>query len=139
MKVLINGVGNIGTTLACLVYDFKEVLEISEVFVFKNINQSWQQTDLDFLKNKGIKIIYSDNVSLREAANNVDYIFEATANGFGLKNKSIYESIPSLRGICSQGSEKDFGISFMSNLNNEKIVNQKFVQIVSCNTHGVAS
>ena len=138
MKVLINGVGNIGTTLACLLIDFKEILNISEVFVYKNIKQNWKLNDLHFLEQKGITIVFSDKVSLETMVQKVDYVFDTTANGFGLKNKSIYESAINLKGACSQGSEKNFGIPFMSNLNNEQIEFQKFVQIVSCNTHGAA-
>lgn len=139
MKVLINGVGNIGTTLACLLNDFKEILNISEVFVYKNIKQNWKLTDLHFLEQKGIKIVLSDEISLQEIVQKVDYVFDTTANGFGLKNKLIYETSKKLKGVCSQGSEKNFGIPFMSNLNNEQIEFQKFVQIVSCNTHGAAA
>lgn len=139
MRVLVNGVGNIGTTLACLLIDYKEVLEISEVFVYKNIDQNWKQLDLEFLKNKGIQIVFANTISLEEITSKVDYVFETTINGIGLKNKEIYSILPNLKGICSQGSEKGFGVSFMSNLNNEKIINQKFVQVVSCNTHGAAA
>lgn len=139
MRILINGVGNIGTTLACLLNDFKSDLNISEVFVYKNIKQSWKFSDLDFLSQRGIKIVFSEDLPLMEIVKNVDYVFEATANGFGMKNKSIYDEAKNLKGVCSQGSEKKFGIPFMSDLNNEQIVFQKFVQIVSCNTHGAAS
>lgn len=139
MRVLINGVGNIGTTLACLINDFKVILNVSEVYVYKNIKQNWKLNDLYFLEEKGIKIFYSDDFTLDEIVLKVDYVFDATANGFGLKNKSIYENAVNLKGACSQGSEKNFGIPFMSNLNNNQIEFQKFVQIVSCNTHGAAS
>jgi len=139
MRVLINGVGNIGTTLACLLSDFKQFLNISEVYVYKNIKQNWKLNDLHFLEEKGIKVFYSEDITLEKMVQKVDYVFEATANGFGLKNKSVYEKAINLKGVCSQGSEKDFGIPFMSNLNNNQVEFQKFVQVVSCNTHGAAS
>lgn len=139
MKVLINGVGNIGTTLASLLCDFKDILNISEVYVYKNIIQSWKVCDLSFLEQKGVSIIYSNDTTLSEAVAQVDYVFEATANGIGLKNKLIYESASNLKGVCSQGSEKGFGVPFMSSLNDERISFEKFVQVVSCNTHGAAS
>lgn len=139
MRVLINGVGNIGTTLACLINDFKEVLNIDEVCIYKNIKQNWKINDLHFLEEKGIKIFYSEDITLEKMVQKVEYVFEATANGLGLKNKSVYEKAINLKGVCSQGSEKNFGIPFMSNLNNNQIEFKKFVQIVSCNTHGAAS
>ncbi len=90
MKVLINGTGNIGTTLASLLADFKETFEITEIFVYKNIIQNWKMEDLFFLEQKGIKVLFSKDLSLKEVIKKVDYVFEATANGIGNKNKEIY-------------------------------------------------
>jgi len=138
MKVLVNGIGNIGTTLACLLFDFKADLNISEVIVFKNKPQPWRQTDLNFLIQKGITVKTSADTNFNDLITTVDYIFDTTANGVGLKNKKRYQNLPQLIGACAQGSEKGFGIPFMSGIKNDHIKNQKFVQIVSCNTHGAA-
>ncbi len=139
MKVLVNGIGNIGTTLACLLSDFKLKLGVDEILVYKNIPQPWLETNLDFLTSKGIKVITSKQQDFKTIINQVDYIFETTANGIGLENLKLYQQIKKLKGACAQGSEKGFGVSFMSGVNNDQIINQKFVQIVSCNTHGAAS
>lgn len=139
MKVLVNGVGNIGTTLACLLFDYKDVLEISEVYVYKNTIQNWKNQDLNFLKEKGVNIILSTDKTLKEVLQNIDYVFETTTNGIGNQNKNIYFDCKNLKGVSAQGSEKGFGIAFMSGINEDKIEFQKFVQIVSCNTHGAAS
>jgi glyceraldehyde-3-phosphate dehydrogenase (NAD(P)) len=139
MKVLINGQGNIGTTLACLLIDFKTLLGIKEVLVYKNRPQPWLEPDLEFLKSKGIKILTSKDVSFKTVITQVDYIFESTSNGIGVKNLSLYKDLHNLKGACAQGSEKDFGDSFMSGINDNQIANEKFVNIVSCNTHGAAS
>lgn len=56
-----------------------------------------------------------------------------------IKNKTFYQSLVNLKGVCAQGSEKGFGHSFMSGINDEIIRSQKFVHVVSCNTHGTAS
>lgn len=139
MKVLVNGSGNIGTTLACLLIDYKDILNIDEVHIFKNSQQPWRETDLDFLRQKRINVHYSREIEYAELITTVDYIFEATSNGIGLKNKPLYEKTDNLIGVCAQGSEKDFGIPFMSGIKTERFKNTKFVQIVSCNTHGAAS
>lgn len=139
MKVLVNGVGNIGTTLACLLVDFKTKLNIDEVIVFKNFPQPWLINDLNILESKGITIKTSKQIQFTELIQTVDYIFETTTNGIGLKNLKLYQKLPNLIGACAQGSEKGFGVSFMSGVNEDKIVKEKFVQIVSCNTHGAAS
>jgi len=139
MKVLVNGVGNIGTTLACLLFKFKDDLNISEVIVFKNKPQPWRQTDLNFLTEIGISVKTSAEINFNELITKVDYVFETTANEIGLKNKHKYEKASNLIGACAQGSEKEFGLPFMSGIKNDHIQNQKFVQIVSCNTHGAAT
>ena len=139
MKVLVNGAGNIGTTLACLLFDFKGILNISKVIIFKNTPQPWRLIDLEILKEKGVTVILSTEMTYSELVRQVDYIFETTANGIGLKNKVIYDMLSNLIGVCAQGSEKGFGIPFISGIDPKNIANQKFVQIVSCNTHGAAS
>lgn len=139
MKVLVNGQGNIGTTLACLLSDFKTLLNIKEIVVFKNIPQPWLVTDLEFLKLKGIKVLTSADIKFETIVSEVDYIFETTSNGIGLQNLELYKDQKHLNGACAQGSEKGFGVSFMSGINNDQIINQKFVNVVSCNTHGAAS
>jgi len=139
MKVLVNGVGNIGTTLACLLIDFKTKLNIDEVIVFKNFPQPWLTNDLKILESKGISIKTSKEIKFTELIKTVDYIFEATSNGIGLKNLKLYQQLSNLLGVCAQGSEKGFGVSFMSGVNEDQVAKEKFVQIVSCNTHGAAS
>jgi glyceraldehyde-3-phosphate dehydrogenase (NAD(P)) len=120
-------------------FDFKHDLNIDEVLVFKNLLQPWKSVDLDILIAKGITVITSDQQAYSETIQTVDYIFETTANTIGLKNRNLYIDCKSLIGVCAQGSEKGFGIPFMSGLNDDLVLNQKFVQIVSCNTHGAAS
>ncbi len=91
---------------------------------------------------KGI-IICADNnpdfLEINTIIDKIDYIFDCKANSFGLKNKDLYKSMKNLKGCSAQGSEKGFGIPFMSGINNEIIQNKKFVQIVSCNTHALSS
>ena len=41
MKILINGGGNIGTTIANLMIKFKDLLGISHVYLHKNLPQEW--------------------------------------------------------------------------------------------------
>ncbi len=138
MKICINGIGNIGTTLALILNDYKSYLGIESVICYKNLFRPWQMVDLDFLKAKGIKVISSDAQSLETVLNNVDFVFDTTSNGMGLKNKVQYQKHSNLMGAIAQGSEKNFGIPFMSGIDQD-ISSSKFTQIVSCNTHGAAS
>ena len=57
MKVLVNGIGNIGTTLLNLLSDYKGLLGIDVIFALKNTSiHSWKKTEIMFLKEKGIII-----------------------------------------------------------------------------------
>jgi glyceraldehyde-3-phosphate dehydrogenase (NAD(P)) len=139
MNVLINGAGNIGTTLAMLLAKNKELLGIDKIYLHKNFPSPWKKIDLTFIQNSGVEICGETYTPYAEIINDVHYVFETTANGIGLKNKERYQSMSNLLGVCAQGSEKGFGIPFMSGINEDKIIGEKFVQIVSCNTHGAAA
>ena len=143
MKVLVNGVGNIGTTLLNLLIDFKSELGISEIYALKKSKVDvWNEAELQILSERGVTLCSETNTKfkpLSEIIGNIDYIFDCNANGMGLKNKTWYESLSHIKGFSTQGSEKGFGIPFMSNVNNDEIRNQRFVQVVSCNTHSLST
>lgn len=141
MKVLVIGAGNIGTTLVNLLAHFKEVLNISEIHLMKNRPFHWLENDLQILKNKGVYVhYYSEGQTLFEILKGVDYVFDTTANGIGNDNKANwYLDAPHIQGFSAQGSEKGFGKPFMTGINNSTILHEKFVQIVSCNTHATLS
>jgi glyceraldehyde-3-phosphate dehydrogenase (NAD(P)) len=143
MNVLVNGIGNIGTTLISVLQNYKKELGITEVYALKNSPMPWHKEDLEYLSSNGIKICTrNDNdsfLSLEKIIDKVDYIFDCTNNGGGLANKKWYTELQNLKGASAQGSEKNFGISFMSGINNEVLKGTKFAHIVSCNTHSIAS
>lgn len=143
MKVLVNGIGNIGTTLLALLIEHRELLGIDVVFALKNKPLPWQVDDLNYLSSLGVRICSrvqeSDYEFLDSIIDEVDYIFDCTNNGGGMKNKQWYVDLPNLKGACAQGSEKKFGVSYMTGVNDEAIRKKKFVHVVSCNTHSLAS
>lgn len=141
MNVLVNGIGNIGTTLLNLLVNYKKVLKIDNIFALKNRFNNWNLPEIQFLQNKGIKIYSFDEnfENIDKVKQKINYVFDCTSNGFGTKNKIWYNTLPELIGASAQGSEKQFGTSYMIDINNEIIKNQKFVHIVSCNTHSLAS
>jgi len=50
-----------------------------------------------------------------------------------------YESVADrLTGLIAQGSEKDFGVPFALGINEEPTENEKWIQVVSCNTHNLS-
>ncbi|MFT5777275.1 MAG: glyceraldehyde-3-phosphate dehydrogenase type II [Crocinitomicaceae bacterium] len=143
MKVLVNGIGNIGTTLACLLVEYKDALNISEIYALKNTPRPWQDDDLNYLRELGITICSqkSDDgiTAVDSIIDEVQYIFDCTNNGGGVRNKEWYNDLPNLLAASAQGSEKEFGLSFMSGANNQVLEGEKFAHIVSCNTHSLSS
>lgn len=142
MNILINGVGNIGSTVLSILSDFKEVLGIRNLYALKNsLVNPWNEVEIEFLKQKGI-IFYSQvnnsMSSIEDIIHEVDYIIDCNTNSIGNKNKPWYDSLPHLKGASAQGSEKGFGISYMSGINDDIISREKYAHIVSCNTHSIA-
>lgn len=142
MNVLVNGIGNIGSTLLSLLSDYKELLEIDTIYALKNgkVNP-WNETEVDLLKEKGIVFCSRVNqhmTPLDHEINKVDYVMDCNTNSVGNKNKPWYDSLPHLKGASAQGSEKGFGVSYLAGINDEKIIGEKYAHIVSCNTHSIA-
>jgi glyceraldehyde-3-phosphate dehydrogenase type II len=143
MRVLVNGIGNIGTTVLQVLVHYKTAFGISEIYANKNSLKPWQQPEMDYLQGKGVILTSPQKLAGFESFDivlkQVDYVFECGANGSGIRNKPLYESLKNIKGVSAQGSEKGFGISYMSCIANELIAGAKFVHVVSCNTHGTAA
>ncbi len=142
MKVLVNGLGNIGTTLLELLIQYQSVLGIESIYALKNQPMPWHKEELKELQDRGVIVCsrnHSDFVEIERVLDQVEYVFDCTSNGGGVSNKAWYESMPNLIGACAQGSEKSFGTSFMTGINEDVISQSKFAHIVSCNTHSLAS
>jgi glyceraldehyde-3-phosphate dehydrogenase type II len=143
MNILINGMGNIGTTLVHLLLEYAELLGVEKTYLYKRSVCPWNEAERVYLESLGVVLCSSEAsgniVCLDDVIGEVDYIFEAAANGVGLANMARYKALERLKGSCAQGSEKGFGIPFMSGVNDGQIVGEKFVNVVSCNTHGTAA
>lgn len=146
MEVLVNGIGNIGTTLLDLLVDYRAELDISVVHALKNRTVTdWGRVELERLQRRGVIIHACKSGSLAGTAavadleTCIDYVFDCTANGGGLANKSWYEGFRHLAGACAQGSETGFGLPYMSGINDRVCTESALVQVVSCNTHGMAA
>lgn len=143
MNVLVNGIGNIGTTVLSLLVRYRQELNIDRIYALKNKVVPWQESDLHDLSELGIELYLREAngpfPAIESVMERVDYIFDCTNNGGGMRNKNWYTLFPNLKGACAQGSEKHFGTSFMSGVNDAVIANERFVHVVSCNTHSIAS
>lgn len=132
MNVLVNGLGNIGTTLANILLNHKETLGIDDVLIHKNIPKPWNISDLELLQRRG-----AIPVRIDDAISGIDFLFECRSRATDLQQ--LIDSAPQLIGACTQGGEATFGLPFMSGVNDLTIVGEKRVHTVSCNTHGIAS
>lgn len=145
MNVLVTGLGNIGTTLANVLLSFRDILSIDKVYLHKNFPVEWKNEDINILQSRGAIVCTSQKrfikqyLPLEKILATIDYIFECRENGVGMQEKDFYKKLKNVRGVCAQGSEKGFGIPFMAGVNESEIKGEKFVQVISCNTHGVSS
>ena len=143
MNILVNGMGNIGTTLVHLLEKYRNSLGISRIYLYKRSLCPWNAVERFHMESLGVILCSSEAseniLCIDDIIEEVDYIFEAAANGVGLSNLEKHRSLARLQGSSAQGSEKGYGIPFMSGVNNEQVRGEKFVNIVSCNTHGTAA
>ena len=143
MNVMVNGIGNIGSTVLAVLNRFKTILNINHIYALKNNVVPWNAVDLLHFSEQGITICTPEGqlgyTALGDVIGDIDYIFDCTANTMGLRNRPWYDSLPNLKGCVTQGSEKGFGIPYMSGINDDAIHGQKFAQVVSCNTHSLAA
>ncbi len=143
LNILVNGIGNIGTTLANVLLEYRDLLGIDKIYLNKNIPQSWQDQDLTLLKDRGAEIYTmngaGDLPSLSGIISDIDYIFETTNDGTAMRNLEMYRNLDGLKGACAQGSEVGFGTPFMSGFDKLNVSGSRFVTIVSCNTQAVTS
>jgi glyceraldehyde-3-phosphate dehydrogenase (NAD(P)) len=133
MKVLVNGLGNIGTTLANVLLEFRAELGIDTVYVFKNWPEPWLEQDEELLKAHGAVFCESVDEALRDS----DFLFECRSHASDLDD--LIDRSPKILGAVAQGGEGDFGPPFMSGVNAAAIYGEKRVHVVSCNTHGLGS
>jgi glyceraldehyde-3-phosphate dehydrogenase/erythrose-4-phosphate dehydrogenase len=75
----------------------------------------------------------------REALERATVVIDCTPAGN--ENKKTYEQIEGPNGFIAQGSEFGFGKPFAIGINEEALVPEedRFIQIVSCNTHNIAT
>lgn len=147
------GTGTIGEPLIGLLTRHKDKFGIDEVTFHKNtplihdmpkVKQLLSygarlSTDID--KFDGFKKLgVTPELSREEAIARATVIIDCTPTGVGLKNKREYydKYKDQVTGFIAQGSEFGFGKMYARGIT-ELTEDDQFVQIVSCNTHNIAS
>ena len=148
------GTGTIGEPLIGLLSDYREQLGIDEVTFHKNTPLTGDRSKVRDLIRRGGRLAVSPEAfdgfksigldpefTSEEAIERASVVIDCTPKGSGHKNKAeYYHKFESTLGFVAQGSEYGFGKMYARGVNDEALVQgeDRFVQVVSCNTHGMA-
>jgi len=150
------GTGTIGEPLIGLLSDYREQLGIDEVTFHKNTPLTSDRSKVKNLIKRGARLAVTlDNMdgfksigldpdfSSEEAVERASVVVDCTPKGSGHKNKGEYYDLfkGSTLGFVAQGSEYGFGKMYARGINDDALVHgeDQFIQVVSCNTHNMAS
>ncbi|MHA1975780.1 MAG: hypothetical protein ACW98I_02635 [Candidatus Hodarchaeales archaeon] len=152
--VLVVGTGTIGEPLTGLLSDkiISKELGIDEIIFYKHSPRLTDRPMMKGLLSKGAQMAtqqekFSDfreldvepTYTFEEALAKAKVVVDCSSEGMGVRNKLLfYEKVQdSVNAFLAQGSEHGFGLPYGVGLNDEvlKTKNNKFIQVVSCNTH----
>jgi glyceraldehyde-3-phosphate dehydrogenase type II len=155
MKKIVHvvGTGTIGEPVLGLFADFKDKMGIDEVTFHKRTPLASDRAKLNHLIARGAKLAVDEDVrsefeklghevtlESREALERATVIVDCTPAGNENKEKH-YESLTGPKGFLAQGSEFGFGKPYARGVNDEVLVpgEDRYIQIVSCNTHNITT
>ena len=150
------GTGTIGEPLIGLLCDFKEDLGIDEVSFHKNTPLTTDRSKVRSLLSRGARLTTHENkfegfknigikpeFSTIEAVDRATVVIDCTPTGFGHENKKLYyeKYLHNTKGFVAQGSEFGFGKMYARGINDNALINNedRFIQVVSCNTHNLST
>ena len=149
------GTGTIGEPLIGLLSDFRKELGVETVSFHKRTPLTDERSKVNNLLERGA-LLCTDTESIpkfedlgmkttwdtEEAIRRASVVIDCTPSGVGRANKQqFYERhADSTRGFVAQGSEFGFGKMYARGVNDKAIDpdTDKFIQVVSCNTHNLA-
>jgi glyceraldehyde-3-phosphate dehydrogenase (NAD(P)) len=150
--VHIVGTGTIGEPLIGLLADDREAFGIDEVTFHKNTPLITERGKVNDLMRRGAALVVDDHKRAtfeelghapkwesREAIERAKVVIDCTPVGNDNKAE-FYEAASGPMGFMAQGSEFGFGKMYARGVNDEALVHgeDRFLQIVSCNTHNIA-
>jgi len=151
--VHIVGTGTIGEPLIGLFTDLGDRMGIDEVTFHKRTPLASDRARLMHLMGRGAKLAvdfdrrsefeamgHEVSYEAEEAIARATVVIDCTPAGNANKT-DLYERIEGPRGFLAQGSEAGFGKPYARGINEEVLVpgEDRFVQIVSCNTHNITT
>ena len=145
------GTGTIGEPLIGLFNEFKEAFGVDEVTFHKRTPSADDRAKVNQLISHGAKLATDEDsaaefaslghkvsYNAEEAIERATVVVDCTPAGNENKAK-YYERAKGPRGYLAQGSEFGFGKPYARGINDEVFTpDEKFVQVVSCNTHNIS-
>jgi glyceraldehyde-3-phosphate dehydrogenase (NAD(P)) len=149
------GTGTIGEPLIGLLSDFKNDLGIDEVTFHKRSALLTDRSKVTNLVKRGARFVtdsksfdtfrvigLSPELETHEALDRAQVVIDCTPSGIGQSNKQEYYQRfeHNTIGFIAQGSEFGFGKPYARGINDAALDHEKdkYVQVVSCNTHNVS-
>ena len=148
------GTGTIGEPLIGLLSDYRDQLGIDEVTFHKNSALRRDRSKVTDLLRRGARLSVDEgkeqefrklgidpDLETEESIKRSTVVIDCTPKGVGHSNKvKFYEKFSdTVKGFLAQGSEDGFGKKYARGINDHALYSSdKFIQIVSCNTHNVS-
>jgi glyceraldehyde-3-phosphate dehydrogenase (NAD(P)) len=155
MSVIVHvvGTGTIGEPLIGILTDFRDRMGIDEVTFHKRTPLEFDKARINHLMGRGARLAvnadrkeafealgHKVSYEASEALERATVVIDCTPAGNENKLK-FYEALQGPKGFLAQGSEFGFGKPYARGVNDEALVPEedRFVQIVSCNTHNITT
>ena len=148
------GTGTIGEPLIGLLCDYQDQLGIDEITFHKNSALKHDRSKVIYLLKRGArlavdqekisdfkKLKIDSDLETEDAIQRASVVIDCTPKGIGHDNKAKYykKFSKSVKGFLAQGSEDGFGKKYARGVNDSTLnSDNKFIQIVSCNTHNIS-
>jgi glyceraldehyde-3-phosphate dehydrogenase type II len=145
------GTGTIGEPLIGLLADHRKEFGVDEVTFMKRTPLSHERAKVESLIRRGANLAVDASAradferlghrpayDAREAIERATVVIDCTPAGN--ENKKVYKEIRGPLGFICQGSEFGFGKMYARGINDEALVQgeDRFIHVVSCNTHNLA-
>lgn len=161
MKILIVGTGTIGKPLIRLFLRMKKALGFEEIIYHKNTPDLKSRGMLQYFHQEGAKLavyeekmnefgkmlgygcpptIFMPSYTFEEALERADLIIDCTEKNVAMQLKEkYYQHLQDKLGFIAQGSVNGFGTPYAFGINDFPLGpdDEKFIQVVSCNTHQI--
>lgn len=146
------GTGTIGEPLIGLLADHRQDFGVDEVTFHKRTPLITERGKVNDLVRRGAVLCVDDDkrstfeelghapkFDSREAIERATVVIDCTPVGNDMK-REFYEGAVGPRGFMAQGSEYGFGKMYARGINDSALipVSDRFLHIVSCNTHNIA-